>query len=104
MVFHHTFDPDYVVPDCRRFVNRQDVLIADILFHETKDGLLRCLHNDEALKKVTDRLIELGAEYPPLQLPQDTDRRRVWLSFFGVVGTILFVVVILGILKATRVI
>lgn len=101
VVFHHTFDPDYVVPDSRRFINRQNVLLVDILFHETQ-GLLRCLHNDEALKEVTDHLIVLGAEnLPPPATPRDS---RIWVSALAVVGTIVFVVVILGILKGTNVI
>lgn len=99
MVFHCTLDPDYVVPNSRRFINRQDVLLADILFNETQ-GLLRCEQNDKALKKVTDHLLSFGAETPPQPDSQRKDR-RVWL-YVSVGVMIVGVVIILGILKGTN--
>ncbi|XP_055740949.1 uncharacterized protein LOC129825140 isoform X4 [Salvelinus fontinalis] len=55
VVLHHTFDPDYTVPDSSRLVTREDVkLTVDCLFHESK-GLLKCLRNEEAIRKILDR-------------------------------------------------
>ncbi|XP_038819112.1 uncharacterized protein LOC120019752 isoform X3 [Salvelinus namaycush] len=55
VVLHHTFDPDYTVPDSSRLVTRGDVkLTVDCLFYESK-GLLKCLRNEEAIRKILDR-------------------------------------------------
>ncbi len=51
MVFHLTFDPDKIVPDSSRCINRRLTLTVDCLFHED-EGLLKCKMNDEALTKV----------------------------------------------------
>ncbi|KAL7837880.1 hypothetical protein AOLI_G00262840 [Acnodon oligacanthus] len=40
VVLHHTFDPEYIVPDSSVSVNRENTLTVDCLFHEDK-GLLR---------------------------------------------------------------
>ncbi|XP_072527452.1 uncharacterized protein [Salminus brasiliensis] len=55
VVLHHTFDPYFVAPDSRLCVNRGDVFTVDCLFHEDQ-GLLRCYHNEEALKTTVDYL------------------------------------------------
>ncbi|XP_045073252.1 uncharacterized protein LOC121548722 [Coregonus clupeaformis] len=55
VVLHHTFDPDYTVPDSSRLVTRGDVILTvDCLFHESK-GLLNCPRNEEAIRKILDR-------------------------------------------------
>ncbi|XP_062323127.1 uncharacterized protein LOC134024599 isoform X2 [Osmerus eperlanus] len=59
MVLHHTFDPDYTIPDINRHVTRNNVLAVNFLFHGTQGGLLTCPQNDEALKKISS---ELGSE------------------------------------------
>ncbi|XP_049339665.1 golgin subfamily A member 6-like protein 22 [Astyanax mexicanus] len=51
VVLHHTFDPELVVPDSSRSVNRENTLTVDCLFHEGR-GLLQCYRNQEALEKV----------------------------------------------------
>ncbi|KAG7470118.1 hypothetical protein MATL_G00136300 [Megalops atlanticus] len=35
-VMHHTFDPNYTVPESSRHVTRSDVATVDLLFHETR--------------------------------------------------------------------
>eukprot|EP00063_Salmo_salar_P085875 XP_014060710.1 PREDICTED: uncharacterized protein LOC106607836 isoform X3 [Salmo salar] len=55
VVLHHTFNPDYTVPDSSRRVTRDDVILTvDCLFHESK-GLLKCPRNEEAIRKILDR-------------------------------------------------
>ncbi|KAK6297435.1 hypothetical protein J4Q44_G00320180 [Coregonus suidteri] len=55
VVLHHTFDPDYTVPDSSRLVTRGDVILTvDCLFHESK-GLLVCPRNKKAIKKIRGR-------------------------------------------------
>ncbi|KAG9281515.1 hypothetical protein AMEX_G29, partial [Astyanax mexicanus] len=52
VVLHHTFNPEFMVPDSSRSVNRENTLTVDCLFHEDR-GLLQCYRNQEALEKVT---------------------------------------------------
>ncbi|KAG5277068.1 hypothetical protein AALO_G00113200 [Alosa alosa] len=92
VICHHTFNVDYVVPDSSRSVSLPDVVIVDILFHETQ-GLLRCLHNDEELKRVTNRLIDLGAEYHPLPPPSSSNGSRTrWIG--GLISAVALIVVV----------
>ncbi|MCJ8747208.1 hypothetical protein PDJAM_G00150680, partial [Pangasius djambal] len=60
VMLHHTFDETYIPPDSRWTVRREGVFPVDVLFHEDV-GLLRGLHNDIALKSITDHLISMGA-------------------------------------------
>ncbi|CAB1342912.1 unnamed protein product [Coregonus sp. 'balchen'] len=56
VVLHHTFNPDYTVPDSSRLVTRGDVILTvDCLFHESK-GLLECHRNEEAVKEILKKL------------------------------------------------
>ncbi|MCJ8747203.1 hypothetical protein PDJAM_G00150630 [Pangasius djambal] len=55
VALHHTFNRDDIVPDSRLCVNRKDVFAVDCLFNEDK-GLLRCLHNDDAIRAVKKHL------------------------------------------------
>ncbi|CAB1342911.1 unnamed protein product, partial [Coregonus sp. 'balchen'] len=49
VVLHHTFHPDYTVPDSSRLVTKGDIMLTvDCLFHESQGGLLECHHNEEA--------------------------------------------------------
>ncbi|XP_053532714.1 uncharacterized protein LOC108259354 isoform X2 [Ictalurus punctatus] len=57
---HHTFDQDYIAPDSRHSVHRNDVFAVDLLYHEDM-GLLKSRTNDEALKRV---IKHLGGETP----------------------------------------
>nr|XP_046154432.1 uncharacterized protein LOC123995119 isoform X3 [Oncorhynchus gorbuscha] len=55
VVLHHTFNPDYTVPDSNKLVTRGDVILTvDCLFHESK-GLLKCPRNEDAIRKILDR-------------------------------------------------
>lgn len=54
VVMHFTIDPDYVVPDSRRFV-REDMIVVDCLFSETS-GLLVCSKNNEARRTILENL------------------------------------------------
>ncbi|MCJ8750461.1 hypothetical protein PDJAM_G00266770, partial [Pangasius djambal] len=56
VVLHHTSDPELIVPDSSRAVNRENVITVDCLFHEDQ-GLLQCSRNNEALAKVKNWLI-----------------------------------------------
>ncbi|KAK3527881.1 hypothetical protein QTP86_009842 [Hemibagrus guttatus] len=56
VMLHHTFNPDAVVPNVRPYVDRKDVFVVDCLFHEDQ-GLLRCPHNDDAIRAVKNHLI-----------------------------------------------
>ncbi|XP_053532882.1 uncharacterized protein LOC108261615 isoform X14 [Ictalurus punctatus] len=51
VVLHHTFDPEYVVPDFCGAVKRDDTITVDCLFHEDQ-GLLQCSQNDKALSQI----------------------------------------------------
>ncbi|XP_056602162.1 uncharacterized protein LOC130419438 [Triplophysa dalaica] len=51
MVLHHTFDPEKIVPESSKCVNRKNTLTVDILFHED-EGLLNCMKNKEALDRM----------------------------------------------------
>ncbi|XP_036840967.1 uncharacterized protein LOC110529644 isoform X3 [Oncorhynchus mykiss] len=56
VVLHHTFNPDYTVPDSSRLVTREDVLLTvDCLFHESQ-GLLECHRNEAAVKEILKKL------------------------------------------------
>ncbi|XP_062844680.1 uncharacterized protein LOC134303258 isoform X2 [Trichomycterus rosablanca] len=55
VVLHHTFDPDYVVPDSSRSVQREETITVDFLFHEDQ-GLLQCTRNTESLATITNHL------------------------------------------------
>ncbi|XP_038819115.1 uncharacterized protein LOC120019754 isoform X2 [Salvelinus namaycush] len=57
VVLHHTFDPDYTVPDSSRLEQTRGgvILTVDCLFHESK-GLLKCPRNEEAIRKIQERL------------------------------------------------
>ncbi|KAL2079254.1 hypothetical protein ACEWY4_024998 [Coilia grayii] len=53
VVMHHTFDPDYVIPDTSRFARGMEITVVDILFHEDK-GILICQKNQEAKRKMME--------------------------------------------------
>uniref|UniRef100_A0AAZ3R8R6 Uncharacterized protein n=1 Tax=Oncorhynchus tshawytscha TaxID=74940 RepID=A0AAZ3R8R6_ONCTS len=56
VVLHHTFNPDYTVPDSSRLVTREDVILTvDCLFHESQ-GLLECHRNEAAVKEILKKL------------------------------------------------
>ncbi|XP_062372826.1 uncharacterized protein LOC134060213 isoform X2 [Sardina pilchardus] len=44
MVMHHTFNPEMVVPDSKRFAKGYNTLLVDFLYHED-EGLLNCEKN-----------------------------------------------------------
>ncbi|KAB5522670.1 hypothetical protein PHYPO_G00162140 [Pangasianodon hypophthalmus] len=56
VVLHLTSDPELIVPDSSRAVNRENMITVDCLFHEDQ-GLLPCSRNNEALSKVINWLI-----------------------------------------------
>ncbi|XP_064847145.1 uncharacterized protein LOC135557623 isoform X2 [Oncorhynchus masou masou] len=56
VVLHHTFNPDYTVPDSSRLVIRGDVILTvDCLFHENQ-GLLECPRYEEAIENILKSL------------------------------------------------
>ncbi|XP_077087120.1 uncharacterized protein LOC143738936 [Siphateles boraxobius] len=54
LVLHHTFDPDKIIPDSSRYVNRMNTLTVDCLVNEDS-GLLKCNRNEVALTKIVQR-------------------------------------------------
>uniref|UniRef100_A0A8C1W518 Ig-like domain-containing protein n=1 Tax=Cyprinus carpio TaxID=7962 RepID=A0A8C1W518_CYPCA len=59
VVLHHTFEPEKIVPDSSKSVNRTDILTVDCLFYEDK-GLLECQKNSDSTNKVVNWLISQG--------------------------------------------
>ncbi|XP_076866900.1 uncharacterized protein LOC143518346 [Brachyhypopomus gauderio] len=55
VVLHYTFDPYCTVPDRSRYVTRENMTTVDCLFYEDH-GLLNCLKNKEAVKKIVEKL------------------------------------------------
>lgn len=55
VVMHFTIDPDYVVPDSRRFVRETGMVVVDCLFSETS-GLLVCSKNNAARRTIMENL------------------------------------------------
>ncbi|XP_049331241.1 uncharacterized protein LOC107196798 isoform X2 [Astyanax mexicanus] len=51
VVLHHTFDPEFTVPDSSRSVSRENTLTVDCLFYEDR-GILHCRQNEEAFRTV----------------------------------------------------
>ncbi|XP_063078197.1 uncharacterized protein DDB_G0284459-like [Engraulis encrasicolus] len=51
VVMHFTFDPNYVIPDSKKFTEGRYVVIVDCMFHEDT-GLLQCSTNDAAVSKL----------------------------------------------------
>ncbi|KAI2664548.1 Lipid-A-disaccharide synthase [Labeo rohita] len=61
VVLHHTFDPEAVVSDSSKFVNRDNTLTVDCLFYEDK-GLLECKRNNNAVKAAAKWLKSKGCK------------------------------------------
>uniref|UniRef100_A0A8C1XC94 Uncharacterized protein n=1 Tax=Cyprinus carpio TaxID=7962 RepID=A0A8C1XC94_CYPCA len=57
VVLHHTFDPEKVVPDSSKCVNRTDILTVDYLFYDDT-GILKCQKNSDSTNKVLNWLIQ----------------------------------------------
>ncbi|XP_034156445.2 uncharacterized protein LOC113531182 [Pangasianodon hypophthalmus] len=51
VVLHHTFNPELIVPDSSRAVNRENVITVDCLFHEDQ-GLLPCKKNYDVINHI----------------------------------------------------
>lgn len=63
-VLHHTFNPDYTVPDISRHVIRKDViLIVDFLFHDSEEGLLTCHQNDAAVDTIIKEMSIISSSF-----------------------------------------
>ncbi|KAM9494209.1 uncharacterized protein Hap1MRO34_004151 isoform 1-T1 [Clarias gariepinus] len=74
VVFHHTFDENYIAPQSQRCVTRDDVFAADFLCYEDV-GLLNGLTNEEALKSITDHLISIAPSTPLIPVHPRPQRR-----------------------------
>ncbi|XP_037389081.1 uncharacterized protein LOC108415781 [Pygocentrus nattereri] len=75
VVLHHTYDPDYTVPDSSRAVPRQRTLTVDCLLHVDR-GLLRSWRNQAALDKVTDWINQIK-DLKPKASQQSTKDRQI---------------------------
>ncbi|XP_038835516.1 uncharacterized protein LOC120033307 [Salvelinus namaycush] len=88
VVLHHTFNPDYTVPDSSRLVTRSDVILTvDCLFHESQGGLLECPHNDAAVSMVLKRLNvqpKIGAE-ERIRIPEQGNMLTRHLAILAVI-------------------
>lgn len=62
VAMHHTYDPNYTLPDKRNMDDAAVKLLAEFLFFEKK-GLLKCSHNSKAKKRVYK---ELGLRRTPM--------------------------------------
>ncbi|XP_063079737.1 uncharacterized protein LOC134469419 isoform X2 [Engraulis encrasicolus] len=70
VVLHHTFDIDYVVPDCSRYVGDRVELIVNGLFHEDHGLLKNCDVNTEAINKTSKKL----KEFQKLKMKKDKNK------------------------------
>lgn len=66
VAMHHTFDPDYILPDNRNL--EQFELSVDCLFFE-KTGLYKCPRNKKAIKKICKTVITQVKHYYCVLLP-----------------------------------
>ncbi|CAG5907638.1 unnamed protein product [Menidia menidia] len=55
VAMHHTYDPNYTLPDHRNVDNCHVVKVVECLFFEKK-GLLKCSRNKRAVKLVCEQL------------------------------------------------
>ncbi|XP_045074743.1 uncharacterized protein LOC123487709 [Coregonus clupeaformis] len=94
VVLHHTFSPDFTVPDSSRLVTRSDVIITvDCLFHESQGGLLDCPRNDAAVRTILKRLNiqpKIGAE-EWISIPEQGNRRTGHPGILAVIQSIIMV-------------
>ncbi|XP_073697155.1 uncharacterized protein [Garra rufa] len=79
VVIHHTFDPDKMVPESSKCVNRTDILTVDYLFYEDT-GLLKCQKNSDSTKKVVNWLIHEGRKRGVQICPRQNKSVPNWLS------------------------
>ncbi|KAA0721842.1 hypothetical protein E1301_Tti017139 [Triplophysa tibetana] len=54
VVFHHTFDPEKIIPDSNLAFNRERMLAVDCLFYGTE--ILRCQKNNDAVDQMAEYL------------------------------------------------
>uniref|UniRef100_A0A8C2FC27 Uncharacterized protein n=1 Tax=Cyprinus carpio TaxID=7962 RepID=A0A8C2FC27_CYPCA len=71
VVLHHTFDPEKVVPDSSKCVNRTDILTVDYLFYDDT-GILKCQKNSDSTNKVLNWLIQQGKKRGVKICPRET--------------------------------
>ncbi|XP_026066534.1 uncharacterized protein LOC113048847 isoform X2 [Carassius auratus] len=71
VVLHHTFDPEKVIPDSSRSINRTDILIVDCLFYEDTGLLKNCQKNLDAYDKVETWLIQQGGQRGVRKRPRE---------------------------------
>ncbi|KAF5900220.1 hypothetical protein DAT39_010061, partial [Clarias magur] len=97
VALHFTFDENYVAPESRLNVNRDDILAVDVLCYEDL-GLLRCLRNDQALKTVTDYLISIGGS-TSFQMSETPRPQRSWgyLSFIILIFFIFLITIAIAV-------
>ncbi|XP_060719388.1 restin homolog isoform X1 [Tachysurus vachellii] len=87
VVLHHTFDPECVVPDSIKCVNRKNMIAVDCLFYEDK-GLLQCLKNKESLDKTSQYLKEyINCENMKRQKEVRNSARSIKKEVTGIEGT-----------------
>lgn len=57
VAMHHTFDPDYTLPNCRDLKNGAVARVVDCVFFE-KQGLLTCPQNEKAIDEIREEVIK----------------------------------------------
>lgn len=82
VILHHTFDHDYIVPDTGRFVNRQNTITVNCLFHESK-GLLRGRLLDKAIEDALHFLRDHCPAGEDSRHPSDAKLPILWPKLMG---------------------
>ena len=62
MVFHHTFDPDEIIPNTQKYVGGRGMTV-DLLFNE-EGGLLSCRRNENSKRMAADYLSQYETHTP----------------------------------------
>ncbi|XP_073696888.1 uncharacterized protein [Garra rufa] len=81
VVIHHTFDPEKMVPESSKCVNRTDILTVDYLFYEDT-GLLKCQKNSDSTDKVVNWLIHEGRKRGVQICPRQNKHVSNWKSLW----------------------
>ncbi|XP_060768087.1 uncharacterized protein LOC132875345 [Neoarius graeffei] len=75
VVLHHTFNPEYVVPDSSRSVNRDNTITVDCLFHEDH-GILQCKKNEVSLKRIVTYIKTQTHKQKPREESMEIERSQ----------------------------
>uniref|UniRef100_A0A3Q3ARD0 Uncharacterized protein n=1 Tax=Kryptolebias marmoratus TaxID=37003 RepID=A0A3Q3ARD0_KRYMA len=77
VAMHHTYDPNYTLPDRRSYDRNSVKLLVECLFFEKK-GLYKCPRNSKAKKSVYKQVIT----HLKLHMSMRTERKINLISYF----------------------